>query len=85
MSAGAVNDGKKKLLKHRDRRADATPVIVSIAVERPALGVLNPLGWNPLIAFFPTFPNVHAGSLRFDLNSNLPPHRQFKAEDLYPE
>lgn len=67
----AVNNNKMKLLKNGDRKA---PVIVSIAVERRALGVLNPLGWNPLIAFSSplhvTFTDVHAGSLRFNLNAD---------------
>lgn len=54
------------------------PVIVSIAVERRALRVLNPLGWNPLIASPPpillhiTSTDVHVRGLRFDLSSNLP-------------
>lgn len=81
----AVNNNKMKLLKKRDRKV---PVIVSIAVERQALRVLNPLGWNLLIAFsFPlyvTFTDVHAGILHFDLNFDLPqitPH-QIKAAAL---
>lgn len=64
------------------------PVIVSIAAERKAFRVLNPLVWNPLIAFSSqrhvTFTDVHAGSLHFDLDNNLPQFalHQIKAATL---
>lgn len=49
------------------------PVMVSNAVDTPALSTLNPLGWHPLIAFSSpqvTFMDVN---LHLDLNNNQPP------------